>query len=59
MLTAEELKSLEQAKTADEWNAICDRVKAANDGRYPDDWYTRVVMSGLLDRTARGWTRPS
>lgn len=45
-ITQEELSRLATTVNASEWNAICDAVKKAHGG-YPDDWYKRVVLSGL------------
>ena len=54
MLSAEDLKSLEAAKSASEWNRICDDIKRKyND--YPSDWFEKVVLSGLADRTQATW----
>jgi hypothetical protein len=48
LLTDEELKTLESANTADEWNDACLNVKRARNGQYPPDWYPRVIMGGVL-----------
>lgn len=40
------------ASTSEEdWNSNCDTVKRAHNG-YPEDWYVRIIASGLLKRTA-------
>jgi len=41
------LNALKQAETDAEWNAVCDRVKAANGGDYPSDWYEKVIKTGI------------
>ena len=47
------LKRLEETENEDEWNAICDEVKA--DGGYPVDWFTKVIKSGLCARVQARW----
>ena len=37
------LELMRQSKTADEWNANCDKVKDANGG-YPPFWYVGIIM---------------
>ncbi len=56
-LTKNEIERLNEAKTEHEWNDVCDAVKAARDGNYPRDWYSRVVRSGLLNRKAAEFKR--
>ena len=45
------LALMESSKSEAEWNANCDRVKAANGG-YPDFWYATIVESGVLARVS-------
>lgn len=54
-LTAEELASFDLVRTADEWEATCRRVKASRNNRYPSDWYSKVIASGLIARIAARW----
>ena len=55
LTTKEGVKELMQSsKSEKEWNSNCDKVKAANNG-YPSFWFAEVVMSGLMDKTARTW----
>ena len=49
-MSDEEFKSLENARTEDEWNAACDALKTARGGRYPHDFFPRVHLSGLMAR---------
>lgn len=44
------LAELQKSTNKDEWNATCDRIKAANRGTYPEWWYPEVIMSGLIDK---------
>ncbi len=48
LLTSKEIASLAAATTEDEWNKICDEIKAARDGKYPTDWYD-VAIDGELN----------
>jgi hypothetical protein len=45
-LTEEEIATLEACKTEDEWNAACDAVKRARGGSYPDDWWSKMMLTG-------------
>jgi hypothetical protein len=49
-LTEGELSRLELVRTEDEWGAACRSIKTAHEGRYPDDWFHKVIQSGLLNR---------
>jgi len=42
---------MSESTSEDDWNRRCDEVKAANGGGYPDFWYEKVILSGLLDKT--------
>ena len=50
LLTSEELQQLEQAKTEEEWNSLCDAVKRARGRMYPRDWFQKVIATGLIAR---------
>lgn len=51
LTTVEGVETLmKSSKDEQEWNANCDKVKAANGG-YPGFWFPAIVMSGLMDRT--------
>lgn len=54
-ITDEEFNALSNAKSAVEWNKVCDGIKASRMGMYPDDWWEKVMQSGLMDRVAAGW----
>jgi hypothetical protein len=47
-LTESELATLKAAKTQAEWNAACDAVKRVRSRAYPNDWYEKVIASGLV-----------
>lgn len=55
MLNDKDIRDLEATSCEEEWNAICDRVKAAHGGQYPVDWFVKVNLSGLMGRVAVGW----
>lgn len=40
---------MESSKSETEWNANCEKVKAACGG-YPDFWYHAIILSGLAAR---------
>jgi hypothetical protein len=41
---------MESSKSEAEWDANCDKVKAACGG-YPDFWWKAIMMSGVASRT--------
>ena len=53
-MTEEELVELSQTKSEKSWGALCDKVKAKYGG-YPNDWYAKVIRSGLLLRVSKNW----
>ncbi len=54
-MSREEVISLmEGSKSETEWNANCDKVKAACGG-YPDFWYSAIIQSGLAARVSANW----
>lgn len=55
-LTQEELDALKASKSEEEWNTLCDGVKKAHGG-YPGDWFAKVIISGLLNKTAANWKK--
>lgn len=57
-ITEEELERLRSCKNDDDWSAACDAVKKARNGRYPDDWWAKVMQSGLAAQVAKNWGRP-
>lgn len=49
-ITDDEIQALENAKTEEQWNAVCDSVKKDRGGQYPPDWAIKVMASGVLNR---------
>ena len=45
---------MQSSKSETEWNANCDKVKAANDG-YPQFWFAAIVLSGVMSTTSSKW----
>lgn len=53
-LTDEEYAALNLVTTEASWFEVCAMVKERRGGEYPNDWYLRVIASGLLVKiTAR------
>jgi len=57
MLTEQDIDDLRNTKTEQEWDSVCDRIKAAHKGSYPADWYPRVLASGFAAAVFRGWKK--
>lgn len=55
LITDDEIASLKMADTASKWDAACDRIKGSRAGRYPEDWFLKVVMSGLMNDVSSRW----
>jgi hypothetical protein len=55
MITDDELKDLEACQSAQDWRNACDKIKAVRDGMYPDDWWDKVKLSGMMDRIMYKW----
>lgn len=47
-LTEDDIKELERADSDEQWNVVCDRVKAENGNQYPSDWYEKVIKTGMI-----------
>jgi len=54
-ISVDEMAKLRNSKSEKEWDAVCDEVKAARNGQYPNDWYQKVLASGLSRRAAARW----
>lgn len=54
-LSDSDLQALHGARSELEWNSVCDQVKKRHRGQYPDDWYVKVVLSGLIARKTFEW----
>ena len=54
-LTKEELESLEACQSAKDWADACDKIKSVRGQAYPDDWWKKVKLSGMMDRILGRW----
>ena len=54
-ITEQELESLEACQSKQDWSDACDAVKEAGDGQYPDDWWDKVKLSGMMDWILGRW----
>ena len=54
-MTDEQIQKLLNTKSEIEWNAVCDEIKQANDGNYPNDWYARVMLGGVAYQAQANW----
>lgn len=50
------VRLMENSKSEEEWNANCDKVKAAHNG-YPDWWCKEIMMSGVDTKTQAKWEK--
>ncbi len=58
-LTDTEIEILEACQSDDDWSDATDAIKAARDGQYPDDWWDRVKLTGMMDRILSRWGQTS
>ena len=54
-LTQEELGVLKSCNSEAEWSAACDEIKRVRNGKYPFNWWVKVVLTDLRARVAAGW----
>lgn len=50
LLSEEELNQLEAVQNRDQWKNACLSIKSNHGGKYPQDWYEKVLKSGLVAR---------
>ena len=46
---------MKDSTSSESWNNRCGYVKSANNGDYPDFWYTAVILSGVAAETTAKW----
>ena len=51
----EVVELMRSATSEDDWNTKCDYVKGMNEGKYPDFWYSAIVLSGVFSETKATW----
>jgi hypothetical protein len=54
MTEKEVVELMSSAKSEEEWDANCDKVKRACGG-YPEFWYQAIILSGLARRVSATW----
>ena len=54
-ISDKELRLLENCKSETDWSIAVNRLKDARGGEYPDDWWEKVKMSGLMDKILSQW----
>jgi len=54
-ITNEELSMLEACQSAQDWREACDKIKGAREQSYPDDWWNKVKLTGMMDRILARW----
>ena len=57
MLKEDAVKLMSSSKTEEEWNANCDKVKAAHNGDYPDYWFDAIMSSGVAWRVSMNFAQ--
>jgi hypothetical protein len=46
---------MEGSLSEDDWNSRTEDVKTANEGEYPDFWFSAIVVSGLPSKMQAKW----
>jgi hypothetical protein len=55
-----ELSMLRSCQSNQDWSQACTTIKNARDGiSYPQDWWARVISSGLADQVMARWGETS
>ena len=49
------MRLLENCKSEGDWSIAVKNIKESRGGEYPDDWWEKVKMSGLMDRVLGQW----
>ena len=55
MITEEELAMLEACQSANDWSEATKKIKDARGQSYPEDWWEKVKLSGMMDRILSRW----
>ena len=58
-ITNEELEMLEACQSAQDWREACDKIKGERGQAYPDDWWDKVKLSGMMARILSRWGNDS
>jgi len=54
-ITQRELNALANTKSQEEWSKVEEAIKGARDGYYPEDWFEKVINSGLAEKVQANW----
>lgn len=54
-ITTEELETLNNCQSAEDWSDACDAIKDVRGGQYPEDWWDKVKLSGMMDKIMSRW----
>ena len=46
---------MRSSKSEEDWNSNCDTVKSTFDGKYPNWWYSTIILSGLFSEVSSTW----
>lgn len=55
LLTDDEILRLKNTRNVQEWNAACSDIKKARGGEYPEDWWYKIMSSGLFTQIKQNW----
>lgn len=55
MITKEELAMLEACQSANDWSEATRKIKDTRGQTYPEDWWEKVKLSGMMDRIFSRW----
>lgn len=58
-LTPREWDELKATRSEQEWDNVCDRIKAGRDGAYPTEWFMKVIATGFLAAQQQKWKQAS
>lgn len=54
-MTPEDIAILETARSSEEWKQCVTTVKQRHGGKYPDDWWEVMKLSGRMDAIFAHW----
>jgi hypothetical protein len=54
-MTDSQVALMKSSNSEQEWNRNCDQIKREHGRQYPDDWYARIVLSGVSRETSAKW----
>ena len=58
-ITDEELAMLEACQSKQDWSEATKKIKGAREQAYPDDWWDKVKLSGMMGRIVGRWGEDS